>query len=91
MTRIRTRAIPKSYPEWPVEYLPYFSHDVFAYDWPPGFVPSEWGSHDVALSQIASDSRNTLLERGITGTIVGISDKADSRLKNVTPPGWMKP
>lgn len=79
----------RQYDEWGLPYLPYFTHEILAHDWPPGWLPSEWSGNEVLLSQLATQNREGQIALGRTGTMVGISDKADARAKSVTMPGWM--
>ena len=74
-------------------YLPYFTHEILVNDWPPGWLPEEDdGKSSLQASAIASANREARLRAGDTGTIVGLSDKSDRRLRDVTHiPGWIRP
>lgn len=74
-------------------YLPYFTHDILVNDWPPGWLPTEDDSKSsVQASAVASASREARLQAGETGTIVGLTEKSDRRLREITHlPGWMRP
>lgn len=74
-------------------YLPYFTHEILVNDWPPGWLPTEDdGKNSVKASAIAAASREVRLRAGDTGTIIGLSDKSDRRLRDVTHlPGWIQP
>lgn len=77
--------------DWSLPYMPYFTHDCLVNDWPPGWLPAEWGRDDKALSQRATANREQQVERGNMGTIVGMSEKSDARLRDLTTiPGWLK-
>ena len=82
---------PSKLADWGLPYMPYFTHECLVNDWPPGWLPTEWGRDDKAVSQIATENREKQQARGISGTIVGLSDKSDARLRDVTNvPGWLK-
>ena len=84
---------PRVVVEWDVPYLPYFSHDALVNDWPPGWMPDEesWGRDSVMASTLAAQSREERVKVGELGTIVGLSNKSDARLRDVNNrPGWAK-
>jgi hypothetical protein len=75
---------------WALPYMPYFSHDCLVNDWPPGWLPSEWGRDDKALSQRATENREAQVALGRHGSIAGLSDKSDARTRVTQAPGWMR-
>lgn len=81
---------PSTLPEWPLPYFPYFTHDALVNNWPPNWLPQEWGRDDAAASQIATANRDRQLELGRPGTIVGLSEKSDARSRITSAPGWME-
>jgi hypothetical protein len=88
---VKYKPVPSKNPEWPLPYFPYFTHDCLVNDWPPGWLTSEWGRDDKALSQRATENREQQQAKGNMGTIVGLSDKSDARLRDATSiPGWLK-
>lgn len=77
--------------EWPLPYLPYFCHEALAHDWPPGWLPGEWGRDETAASLLAREAREKQVALGNMGTIGGLSDKSDKRSASTSAPKWMKP
>ncbi len=82
---------PRGHAEWPLPYMPYFTHDALVNDWPPGWLPSEWGRDQSAASKQATANRDAQVARGNLGTIVGLSERSDARLLAVPKaPGWVR-
>lgn len=82
---------PSTNHEWGVPYMPYWTQDCLVNDWPPGWLPQEWGVDSFAASQQSTANREKRLEAGDTGTIVGLSEKSEARLRAIAPPTRMKP
>jgi len=82
---------PSKLPDWGLPYMPYFTHDALVNDWPPGWLPSEWGRDQSAASKQATANRDAQVARGNLGTIVGLSERSDARLLAVPKaPGWVR-
>jgi hypothetical protein len=73
-------------------YIGYWTELVFAHNWPPMFRPREdWGRNAVANSLQAATQREAQVALGRNGTIVGMSEKSDARLKSVREPAKLIP
>lgn len=71
--------------QWPA--AGYFTALMVRHNWPPGWQPAvDWGINHARASEIAAKQRAGQLAKGITGTIVGLSDKSDARLLAIRGP-----
>lgn len=76
----RHKVPPRPAEGWPWEQ-PGFR---FSIDWPPGFTPSDLAPGDLQAwqrSMTAARSRETQLKNGHTGSLLGMSKKADVRVE----------
>ena len=78
----RRRAVPVVPPE-PAgpSYEPgHFLALIRRHDWPPSFESQFQRTREVEQSELARINRERLVARGITGTIVGLTQRADDMI-----------
>ncbi len=70
---------------WPWEGRPQFFTELMREnDWPPGFTPTALKPGELdnfGRSRLAAKARDVQLQNGYTGSIEGISKKANARLE----------
>lgn len=58
----------------------HFTALIRRYDWPPSFVPQAPRTRELEMSEISRANRERRVAMGDTGTMLGVSRRADERI-----------
>jgi hypothetical protein len=74
-------AVPVAEPEPPQYPAGHFTALMRRHDWPPRFEPMYQRTREVVQSEISRINRERRVAMGDTGTIVGLTDRADELIR----------